>query len=45
MAFPQRLHGDLTRAGFAVWWDRESLHSGVLTFHQQIKDAIHQQSG
>jgi hypothetical protein len=26
-----------------VWWDRESLHSIALAFHQQIKDAIHQQ--
>jgi hypothetical protein len=42
-AFAQRLHADLTQAGVAVWWDRESLHSVALTFHQQIKDAIHQQ--
>lgn len=42
-AFAQRLYADLTQAGFAVWWDRESLHSVALTFHQQIKDAIHQQ--
>ncbi len=39
-AFVRRLHGDLTKAGFTVWFDRESLMSRGLTFHQEIKDAI-----
>ncbi|MFH1197783.1 MAG: NB-ARC domain-containing protein [bacterium] len=39
-AFAKRLYQDLTARGFEVWWDRESLHSVQLTFHQQIKDAI-----
>lgn len=39
--FARRLHADLEKYGFEVWWDRESLHSVRLTFHQQIKDAIH----
>ena len=38
--FAKRLYEDLTKEGFDVWWDRESLHSISLTFHQQIKDAI-----
>jgi len=38
--FAKRLYKDLTQEGFEVWWDRESLHSVSLTFHQQIKDAI-----
>ena len=38
--FVKRLHADLTQAGFAVWFDRESLLSCGLTFHQEIKDAI-----
>jgi WD40 repeat protein len=39
-AFVQRLHTDLTEAGFKVWLDRESLLSRSLSFHQEIKDAI-----
>ena len=38
--FVRRLHGDLANAGFTVWFDRESLLSRGLTFHQEIKDAI-----
>lgn len=38
--FVHRLHADLTKAGFTVWFDRESLMSRGLTFHQEIKDAI-----
>lgn len=38
--FVRRLHDDLTAAGFTVWFDRESLMSRGLTFHQEIKDAI-----
>lgn len=38
--FVRRLHADLTREGFTVWSDRESLMSRGLTFHQEIKDAI-----
>src|ERR1035441_7800749 len=38
--FVRRLHADLTNAGFTVWFDRESLMSRGLSFHQEIKDAI-----
>jgi WD40 repeat protein len=40
LAFVRRLYKDLATAGFAVWFDRESLMSRGLTFHQEIKDAI-----
>ena len=39
-AFVKRLYADLTNAGFTVWFDRESLMSRGLSFHQEIKDAI-----
>ena len=39
-AFVERLCADLKDAGFKVWFDRESLMSRGLTFHQEIKDAI-----
>jgi WD40 repeat protein len=39
-SFVRRLYTDLTHAGFNVWFDRESLLSRGLTFHQEIKDAI-----
>ena len=38
--FVKRLYGDLVKAGFTVWFDRESLMSRGLNFHQEIKDAI-----
>jgi len=38
--FVRRLHADLAQAGFTVWFDRESLMSRGLSFHQEIKDAI-----
>ena len=38
--FVRRLYADLQQAGFTVWFDRESLMSRGLTFHQEIKDAI-----
>ena len=38
--FVRRLHDDLKAEGFTVWFDRESLMSRGLTFHQEIKDAI-----
>lgn len=38
--FVTRLHADLTKAGFTVWFDRVSLPSRQLTFYQEIKDAI-----
>jgi hypothetical protein len=38
--FVKRLCADLRAAGFTVWFDRESLMSRGLTFHQEIKDAI-----
>jgi WD40 repeat protein len=39
-AFVHRLHADLTRAGFDVWFDRVSMPARQLTFHQEIRDAI-----
>ena len=38
--FVTRLNDDLRDAGFDVWFDRVSLPSRQLTFHQEIKDAI-----
>ena len=38
--FVKRLYGDLTEAGFDVWWDRERMPSRSLTFLQEIRDAI-----
>jgi hypothetical protein len=39
-AFARRLYADLTSAGFDVWFDRVSIPSRQLTFHQEIRDAI-----
>ena len=39
-SFVARLHRDLTAAGFDVWFDRESMPSRGLTFHQEIRDAV-----
>ena len=41
-AFVKRLYKDLANDGFDVWWDRVSMPSRQLTFHQEIKDAIRQ---
>jgi WD40 repeat protein len=38
--FVRRLHGDLTARGCDVWFDRVSMPSRQLTFHQEIADAI-----
>jgi hypothetical protein len=38
--FVRRLYADLTKAGFNVWFDRHSMPSRSLTFHQEIRDAI-----
>ena len=38
--FVWRLHRDLTAAGFDVWFDRVSMPSRNLAFHQEIRDAI-----
>ena len=38
--FVRRLHADLTKARFDVWFDRVSMPSRQLTFHQEIRDAI-----
>jgi hypothetical protein len=38
--YVRRLHRDLTQAGFDVWFDRVSMPSRSLTFHQEIRDAI-----
>src|SRR3984957_9501686 len=39
-SFVSRLHRDLTAAGFDVWFDRVSMPSRNLTFHQEIRDAV-----
>ncbi len=39
-AFVRRLYESLTARGFDVWFDRESMPSRQLTFHQEIIDAI-----
>ena len=39
-AFTRRLYADLTKAGFDAWFDRVSMPSRQLTFHQEIRDAI-----
>ena len=39
-AFVKDLYQDLTRRGFDVWWDRVSMPSRRLTFHQEIRDAV-----
>jgi len=39
-AFVRRLRADLTKAGFDVWFDRVSMPSRQITFHQEIRDAI-----
>ncbi len=38
--FVARLHAALTAAGFSVWFDRVSMPSRQLTFHQEIRDAV-----
>jgi WD40 repeat protein len=38
--FVARLHAALTAAGFSVWFDRVSMPSRSLTFHQEIRDAV-----
>src|SRR5450631_503304 len=39
-SFAARLHRDLTARGFEVWFDRVSMPSRSLTFHQEIIVAI-----
>ena len=39
-AFARRLCADLSSAGFDVWFDRVSMPSRQLPFHQEIRDAI-----
>ena len=38
--FARRLYGDLNARGFRVWFDRISMPSRQLTFHQEIRDAV-----
>lgn len=38
--FVWRLYRGLTAAGFDVWFDRVSMPARMLTFHQEIRDAI-----
>jgi len=38
--FVKRLYDDLVAHCFEVWWDRVSMPSRQLTFHQEIRDAI-----
>jgi TIR domain-containing protein/NB-ARC domain-containing protein len=40
ISFVARLQRDLTAAGFEVWFDRVSMPSRNLTFHQEIRDAV-----
>jgi hypothetical protein len=39
-SFVARLHRDLMAHGFEVWFDRISMPSRGLTFHQEIQDAV-----
>jgi hypothetical protein len=39
--FVRRLYEGLTGVGFNVWWDRENMPSRLLTFLQEIREAIH----
>jgi WD40 repeat protein len=39
-AFIRRLHDGLRSAAFDVWFDRVSMPSRYLTFHQEIRDAV-----
>jgi WD40 repeat protein len=39
-SFVRRLHDDLVARGFTVWFDRVSMPSRQLTFHQEIEDAV-----
>jgi hypothetical protein len=38
--FVRRLYEDLKAHGFKVWFDRVSMPSRNLTFHQEIRDAV-----
>jgi len=38
--FVSRLYAALVAEGFEVWFDRISMPSRQLTFHQEIRDAI-----
>ena len=38
--FVRRLYGELTARGLSVWFDRVSMPSRRLTFHQEIRDAV-----
>jgi hypothetical protein len=38
--FVQRLHRDLTKYGFEVWWDRRSMPSRGRSYLQELRDAI-----
>jgi WD40 repeat protein len=40
ISFLARLHRDMTTAGFEVWFDRVSMPSRSLTFHQEIREAV-----
>ncbi len=44
-SFLTRLYRDLTAADFDVWFDRVSMPSRRLTFHQEIRDAVAAASG
>ena len=38
--FVEQLHDDLTKHGFDVWWDKQTMQSRGLTFLQELRDAI-----
>ncbi|HEX5106422.1 MAG TPA: NB-ARC domain-containing protein [Pirellulaceae bacterium] len=40
VSFVAKLHRDLVSQGLKVWFDRESMPSRNLTFHQEIRDAL-----
>lgn len=39
-AFVERLHKDLVKRGFRIWWDRVDMPNRALTFLQEIRDSI-----
>ena len=38
--FVEQLHDDLTKHGFDIWWDKQTMQSRGLTFLQELRDAI-----
>jgi len=38
--FVKQLQNDLTKHGFDIWWDKQTMQSRGLTFLQELRDAI-----